>query len=473
VSVVPPGGGTQAGQQTIQGITSLTSNTITILNELGVQNTAAISLMGDAAILVASAASENWIGAAAAAVGIISQIIALLDPQSGQNPQLQQIQTTVNQIYQGDAQTAQINRIDYIQGYSGAVQNAAGSLQDLKNNPPPTSQVSTLMGPIGTAMAQLEPADVSGRGCSAGGTDLSAAWLVASTYQTFWTDADADQVQIRVAGDRAFVSRGYGQQVPPNTDGAAANTGGEVFNYTYSLPAYLYAVSTFASTGALIDPTFLQDWSNDLELAACLLQSVHDYIYNTGMIQLSPSPLTYQNLQQWLSETSAYWSSEKSSNLPPLGIIPEGTYGPNFSIVAPYSVGIEYGWVEQFSGYSSVWVYPLQEPFVQSANYDGAFQIRLLASKKAVYVGTGLKSLQNTINGLYQMTGQSSSIPTGPGPGDWSVRNEIAGPANVTRADGTLHLSDVMAYLKNTPPCGGPEWQAITSLQTALSGLTS
>jgi hypothetical protein len=448
---------------TIQQIKDLESDIAKLLNDVGVQNTNAINTVGGITVTIYTAATAaatlGPVGWAAAAVSLVTEIFSLLDPSSGQAQaaaaEFAQIQKELAQILQGAEEEAADLRLTNIQnGLSGA-QSVAGSMQDLKNHLPlPSPEVTEQMEDILKSMSNLAPPADPSSGPPGG------PWMVPYDYQQYWTDDhSSDLKDIRTLN---LKTNGYGDQAPA--------TSGNVFNYTWVLPAYLYTVSTLISVGLIIDPTFQQDRDPDVAAAASLLQSVHDYIYKTGMTKLSPGPCSYQNLSQWWSNVQIPSFFIGNPNQAIKGIIP----GPSSQVgTLPLdlpdnkrSIRIEYGVVEKFSGFGSVGMYSLQGPFDENFNYDGAFQIRLESRNKDVYVGTGLKGLQDTIDSLNHLLGKPTS--TGPGPGDWSFRHDIAGPANVTRADGTLHLSDLMAYLKENSPAD-PSWQALTSVRDLLT----
>lgn len=452
---MPGNGDGGQGKDKPPNIKELTSAVETVLKDLGVQNTAAIDLVGKVAGLIVGASTLGPVGIAAAVVGSLGDIISILSP-SGSQASLEQISQQLAQLVQAEQATADEERRTNIQNDLGNAVSVAGSLQDLKNHPPQThddvrAQLELVLG----SMAQLAPPDVSGRGCQTAG-NIGGPWTVPFNYLTKWTDTDSHNALITIF-EKDFGPTphfyGYGEQDPPK------DPSGQVFNYTYVLPAYVYAVSTFVSTGLLIDPTFQQDFSNNVATAVCLLQSVHDFILTQGMRKLSPGPVTLQNLMKWSVEFDAWAQAEEDTGLqptdinfsfPPRGVLPGGTIVSSGTTDDP--IGIEYGVVELFSGFSSMGIYTLGPPSTlhQNINYDGAFQIRLERRAKDVYRGTALKTLQETIDNFNVMIGQPNS--TGPSPGDWSFRRDIVGPANVTRPDGTVHLSDIKAFLESTPP---------------------
>jgi hypothetical protein len=406
-------------------IKELTTAADALLKDLGLQNTAAIDLIGGVATLMVG--GLGGVGTAAAVAGVLGDIISILSPSGSSQASLGQIYNQLQKLVQAEQATADEARRTNIQNDLGNAVTVAGSLQDLKNHPPQThDDVRSLLLSVSDSMVQLAPPDVSGRGCQAAG-NYGGPWTVPFNYLPKWTDIDSPHLHISVytgAAGTFSVFCGYGEQDPPTV------SAGQVFNYTLVLPAYVYAVSTFLSAGLLIDLTFQQDFSNNVATAVCLLQSVHDFVLAKGMKKLSPGPLTLQNLKNWEFQLSTFAEGHP-------GVVPGG---------------VEYGVVELFSGFSSMGIYtlgPLSE-LHQNINYDGAFQILLERRAKDVYRGTGLEKLQETIDNFNVLIGQPTS--TGPSPGDWSFRRDIVGPANVTRPDGTVHLSDIKAFLESTSP---------------------
>jgi hypothetical protein len=442
----PGNGGGPQPDKTVQDIKDLTSNTAALLKDAGFQNAAAIKVIGEAIALVAGAASLGTVGVIVAMIGIAGDLVSLF---SSSSDQIAQVLQALEKIRQAEAEEADNLRRQLIQVSLSYATTVAQSLNALGSSPQPPPFITYQMQQILNSMNQVAPMDVSNRGCKGLPVVSGGGWTVPSNYQVYWTDTDSPD-------PGPFL--GYGEQAP-------SSSGEDAFNYTYVLPAYLYAVSTFASVGPLIDPNFQQHWADNVTSAACLLQSVHDYIH-TRITQLSPGPLSFQNLCKWWGGTLPITKGVEKRL---------ANFGAGLTAV----LRIEYGAVDKFSGVSSVGFYSLQPTFSTqefgipvttfdpNENYDGAFQIRLQRRVKDVYVGTGLKHLQDAIDSLNKLVGQP--ISTGPSPGDWSLVRDIAGPAQVTRSDGTLHLSDVMGYLKRTAPADVPQVATINSLAKILS----
>src|SRR5262249_7048099 len=67
-----------------------------------------------------------------------------------------------------------------------------------------------------------------------------------------------------------------------------ADGNGLVFNYTYILPLFLRALSIFLTVGALLDPKFIQNYSDPLRSIADFLLTQHDKIQKEGIVNLWP-----------------------------------------------------------------------------------------------------------------------------------------------------------------------------------------
>jgi hypothetical protein len=432
------GSGQQSSQQTVKAITDLTSNLATLLNAAGVQNTKAIQLLQQTVIgvvTVAAAASVTVVGAVVAGVAAVIGIIATALTKQGPN-EIEQISALLKPLFQGDAATAINQRLSTIQIQVGRAQTIADQLTSLQNNPPVGADaIRQTLEPILNAINGVSPpADPS---------QPDGLWALPLAYTVSWDDSDSPDVNNIDSGVIMNPSFwGHGKQAPP------ADANNNVFNYTSVLPAYLYAVSIFLSTGALIDPNFQQNYSGSvLKSTADLLQSVHDYIVNQGLKQLvPPQPVTTQSLSGWVTAILP------GAGMPP-GLM--SLLGTGFLEPAPIGVRIEYGWVETFSGYSSVGLYYVLSPYSPNFSYQGKFEIRLLRRYKDVYVGAGLLSLWEAINNLLQLSGKAPVAS--PSLADWSFRRDIVSKTGGQQLDGSISLQAVMAFFLNTPPGDVPQ----------------
>jgi hypothetical protein len=278
--------------------------------------------------------------------------------------------------------------------------------------------------------------------------------MVPHNLQFFWSDSDSPDVQWPpIARSTPFaVSCGYGEQAAPEGVDHTA------FNYTYILPQYLQAVNVFLSIGAVIDPKFVQNWSDTIRSMACLMQSVHDCIVKNGITQLSPPFWTGQTLRLW---TEGFTNTSAPA---PTGTV-SGVFGSgrqNGVLPAPYAFQIEFGAVERFSGQSSVGIYQLDTPPFDDESTDprpyNKFQIRLLRRWKRVYIAAGLPTVWTIINSLKQLVGDPL-LPR-PNLSDWSIR-EIAAiitalPPGVPTPGLPISVVAVARILQNTLPSDTP-----------------
>jgi hypothetical protein len=463
MSATPPGSsqqtgsGQQSSQQTIQAVKDLTSALGTLLKGVGAANGQTIQVLEDLVIGVVSVAlaATPATAALAAIVAVVGAVAAALTSQGPDEIQqiAQKLQALIQQVEQGDAVTALNQRIANIQEQVGPAQTILQQLSSLQQNPPVDPAVinQTLQAPQ-TAINNLNPpADPS---------QPAGLWAVALPYTVSWNDSDSPDLNYQspnpLGGSISRSWRGYGEQAPP----AFANN---VFNYTSVLPAYLYVLSIFLTIGALIDPMFKQHYTGSvLTPTATFLQSVYNYIVSNGLKELVPQEsVNAESLSQWFGTISPYGPNL----LTPVGIsgamTPEMLGGIPTGNLDLVGVTIEYGYVETFSGYSSVGLYTVLSPYSSNANYGGKFQIRLLRRYKDVYVGTGLLKLWETINNFLQLSGQAAKVQTPPTLADWSFQRDIVGNANVSRLEGSKVIStslrDVMNFFLNTPPGDVPQ----------------
>jgi hypothetical protein len=280
-----------------QGVKELTSATLSSLKAIGVPDTDAFASFAGLveAIVAAAASSGGTLGVVVAAVGFVTTMLQLLNQGSSQTQQASQAMVQfLQQLGLDEAFNFFSGRMTNIQTQLEPVNTARDDLQTLARTVRTApglqdEEVRNRLDNIDNAMNGLMPPDVAGRGCSTQGQ--GGPWEVNSSYVVYWDDSDSPDNQwppAPVAGPLGLpipgTHYGYEKQAP------TAGSGNAVFYYNAILPAYLYAISVFVATGSLIDPKFSQNRSDTLKNAACLLQSVHDYIMKNGVVQLSPSP---------------------------------------------------------------------------------------------------------------------------------------------------------------------------------------
>jgi len=456
-----------------QGVKDLTSSVASALKALGVQNTDLIQGFGGiVAAALAFSTATGGLGIAAAAVGFLATLIGLF--QSSGSDEVaklgKQLTQLIQQFEQAAATDALNTRLTEIQTPLSVAAGFETSLQSLSGQLPlPAGQVTDKLTSLSTALAALAPPDESQYGCNyAAAPLLPNVWSFPSGYQTFWDDSDSPDLAWPPPPILQQISLGYGKQAP---------AGDNPFNYTYVLPAFLYVASAFASLGAAIDPKLTENWAKTvIGPTACFLHSVHDYILKNGMKELTPGPWTGQTLASWTLSAhvdptgipligaapafpGAYRFPEIVSPSTKQGVFP--VLNPNTTESAGFTltgqavgVSIEYGVVEQFSGYSSVGTYTLTPPFDLEPTSLGPynkFQVRLLKRWKDVYVGIGLLTVLNAANNLNALIG---APPFAGGYADWSIRNDIVPLVGqwISKPDGPFSLRALQNFLLNTQP---------------------
>ncbi|MGA7316122.1 MAG: hypothetical protein WBX22_19370 [Silvibacterium sp.] len=417
----------------VQGEQNLQSNLANSLNDFGVTNAKSFQVLGDLLGAIADVA-----GAVTGVAGFVSLVVSLFNDGPDELQQVEAaLENLIQKFGQAEAAKAVADRLTNIQNQAANALRSAQSLPSLANQVPllPAEITSNLQAPL-QAMDSLAPPDLSTLGC--GGAGAGGPWLMPFNFQVFWSDDDATDIGFPVG---LPPTNGYGTQAPtPNADGT-------VFNYAYILPAYLYAVSVFLSVAAVIDPKFKQNWGQTVvKPIACLLQSIHDFILINGIVMLSPGPFAPIDLVNW-TVVDPEGQPLETLNDPHPGVTPALN---DFNEVI--GAKIEYGAVEKFSGFSSMGIYTLLEPF--DPNSNAKFLIRLLKRSKDVYVGVGLVGVLKTINTLRNLVDQAP-LP-GPRINDWSFRRDIS-PHVSKRSDGSIDLRDVVTFLESTPPTDVPD----------------
>jgi hypothetical protein len=467
-----PSGNQQSAKEAAQGVKDLTGALASTLKALGVQDTQLIQGLGGIVAAALTYSSTGALGVAAAAVGFLETLISLF--QSSGSDEVQKLGQALEQLIQQFEQAAAADAVNQrVSGIGIQVGVAAGletSLQSLSAQLPlSAADVSNKLTSLAQALAALAPPDESQYGCSYAGAPLGGGfWLFPSNFQTFWDDSDSKDLVWPPPPSLQVQALGYGKQAP---------AGANVFNYTYVLPAFLYLAAVFVSLGAAIDPKLKQNWADSVvRPTACFLRSVHDNILKNGLKELTPGPWTDQTLASWtlighfvptglsVSDITPTVPGQYSFKLLTKPSTQQGVFpvvnlntvelGLDTLTVQVVGVSIEYGVVEQFSGYSSMATYTLTPPFDLESTSPGPynkFQVRLLKRWKDVYMGVGLVTVLNVANNLNALIGDP---PFPGGFADWSIRKDIVPLVGqqVSNPDGSFSLRALQNFLLNTQP---------------------
>jgi hypothetical protein len=293
--------------------------------------------------------------------------------------------------------------------------------------------------------------------------------------EIYWTDVGLFQntCKYEISGGGTFNASndaGYGKRPPPkNPDGAT------VFEYRYSLPIYLYAVSIFLAVGGALDPNFLANQRPELGWIVSTLHRTHDKI-KSGLTTLSPPDWTNAGLK----ETVCF--NVNRSGPPGIRLIYDGAN--------PDSVTggmMEYGAVERFSGFSSIGsTYRITlngDPGDSNPALFNKLQVRLLKRLQDVYAAVGLVNVWQTINQLSALLAQPAmpkatfTWPDGSVPyvdlTDWSFR-QIIGLAKLAPVTNGLSLRALGGLIIGTQPFDTPYSPGATSFsfRTLLSNFS-
>jgi hypothetical protein len=471
-----------------EGVKDVTSGLADALKGVGVQNTQAIQAMGTLIVGLMAAATATGVGAiVVGVVGAVGSFVGAMLPLLNQGADQTQnasaaLVKLVQDLLQADAAQAHNTRANDIQDQMANANKVRDALKSLSNQLPlPQPEVTTQLENIIQAIEALKPADVAGLNCQS--TGGGAKWEYPFNFQVFWNDLDTPDNAFPPLGFpdpfgfpltlNQLTHFGYDKQAPK------PDANNNVFCYTTILPAYMYSISVFLTVGVVIDPKFTQNWGDTvIRPSACLLQSVHDFILNNGITQLSPGFFNDQSLSALLlqymldaSDPNNGLQHAQSGVVPALSKLPFGL-AEQFDANEQAGLSIEYGAVEKFSGFSSMGTYTLLATFVpnQGFRFPGnipyflKFQIRQLRRFKDVYAGCGLLHVWDFINNLKKLVGDTP-LP-GPSLADWWFRRDLAKIAPM-RGDGSFSLRDMQNFIMSTPPAE-PQ-RLITSIRGLLS----
>jgi hypothetical protein len=352
-----------------QGIRDLSSGLGTALKALGVQDSQLISAAGSVFAAIVDFLSGGIFGALGGLVGALTSLFGSTGPDEI-TKETQQLATIINNYGKAE-NVAFLNAWGTeIQDQLGDAQAAEASLKvwTKKPFPDPDNEIETII----AVLAKLAPPSaLTDYGAQIGfEPSVGYRWTRPYIYQVFWDDSDSPDVRWPwppyyigppLAPQQVY---GYGQQAPTQ------DSNGDVFYHTYILPSFLYAVSIFLSAGTVLDPpSFPGDYSDPIWNTALFLKSVHDYVIAEGFAQLTPGPFTGDSLNALFA---TYARDSDVGTLPPYGnlrlsggqkgILFAFNYQPGPGFIENPGLEIEYGYVEKFSGYSSVGIYAVLTP---------------------------------------------------------------------------------------------------------------
>jgi hypothetical protein len=299
----------------------------------------------------------------------------------------------------------------------------------------------------------------------------------------------------------------YNAQVP-GQDPAAPE--GQVYSYILAFPAFLEALCIWLTAAKALAPsTFVDDYGGSVLTPAWqFMKDQHDKIVNEGITDLSPMPyigsappggfmpglgpvsifpyatddgaapfyggpvgtsdpiwapagsgLPAPSPVAWTGSMLAnWWPSYPDGRGSLTGVGASNVLLSSGGFIRPAdgrATGIEYGTVEVFSGYSVVGVYVLDfgvgDGMLDPDSTDLAaytkFQIRLMETRREVYIGVGLLGVWNTINTLGAIIGQAPLAR--PNQADWSFRQ-------ISSVVGLNSLRGIREFITSTPPADTP-----------------
>jgi hypothetical protein len=400
---------------------------------------------------------------AAAALAIISlaeKLIQLNQPDPTQES-LAKIQAAIQDLFTelnaAEAAQAVLDRNSKVNEYIAHAQTALNNLHGAYYHPtdyPPGDQIKECVYTLKT---------LKNKDDYVWNTSYSSQYF----ERIYWTDAALPLCDCNIWGGtwRTKTEARYGTLVPPlNSDNST------VFEYRYSLPVYLNAVSIFLAVGGTLDPNFLENQSAELNEAVSVLQGKYKQI-QSGIKTLSPPDWTSVGLVE-----TACLGRFSMPNPPGIRLV--------YDTSNPYLViggMMEYGAVERFSGVSSVSsTYRIDlTNSVSDTNQalDNKLQLRVLKRTRDVFATVGLVRVWQTINQLNALVGQPAMPkPTFTWDGsffdmtDWSFR-QIIGLVKLPASTNGFSLRALAALIIKTQPFDTPFTNASANVPVSLTDL--
>jgi hypothetical protein len=408
--------------------------------------------------LIASA--QPYLAAAVAIIELAGYLISLNQPDPTQTT-LANVQAALSNLFTelgaANAATALLEKNTTLNGYLANATDALNNLNNAYNDPttyPPATYINQCIYTLETLKNNNDYV-------------WNTSYSSQDFEQIYWTDAGLfNNVCKYGSGFTATNDAGYGPLLPPrNADGVT------VFDYRYSLPVYLDAVSIFLAVLGGLDPHFPGDQTAELQGVAGVLQEKHDQI-KSGITLLSPPDWTSVGLVQ-----IACLSPNKTG--PPGIRLLYDTSNPSVVVGGM----MEYGTVERFSGFSSVGSsYQINLSGNASDSNQALFnklQIRLLKRTKDVYVGVGLLSILQTSNKLNALLKQppmpTPTITWLDGPlidlPDWSFRQIFNLSKLAKNGAGAYSLRTLANFLIQTQPFDTPYTNAASNVSLSFREL--
>lgn len=220
----------------------------------------------------------------------------------------------------------------------------------------------------------------------------------------FFTDYD-DKWQAAKA-DLPYYSDGWSGTLAPQ-----AGSDGLVFNYTYTLPQFLRAISILLTTIRALEPKSLQSYSEVFTHCVNRLATVHQTITSGIVGARMPS----------VSDVGFYSPSSDGYDVGPQGSQPQGYFSTNWTTNPGGGDAVlnPYGAVEIYSGSNNVGSYATDFfPYgvdltnwgtTSANNFMALIALRITKQMKSLYVQIGMPTVLTLLNQLRQLIGQPPS----------------------------------------------------------------
>jgi hypothetical protein len=295
--------------------------------------------------------------------GAAGAITAVYDQLSSQDDSLQQILSAIQQAF------AQV--VDQLQSQIAAGDNLA-RMRD----------IDTGINPAVSVFEQL-PAILSSQPPAS--QDYKLAQIEACINAVlFFTDYD-DKWKAVAAGLPSYSDTWSGSLAP------AADGDGLVFNYTYTLPQFLRAISIFVTVVKALDSASLSKYTDVLNRCVSRLQSIHDTVTGPGIVgtRVPSGPGTDPTI--WIKD----WTADTSS-----GDRVQYPYGAVEIYSAANNI-ISYGnYLAWFDPEPGAPRYTITEDFFELVN------LRVVRKMKELYVQVGMPAVREAITSIQKLAGE-------------------------------------------------------------------
>jgi hypothetical protein len=307
------------------------------------------------------------------AIGFVQEVQSLIAPDLSLQDVLNDIQTEFSQL---EGEIAATNKLAKMRDVDENMRDAVGvfyQLPDILNGPPITLQ---------------EKHD-----------DIQ---ICEAAVHYFSNVADWQALRAELP----YYSDGWSGTLAPQADSS-----GEVFNYTYTLPQFLRAIYILLTVIRALEPKSLPDYATTFASCVDLLTSLHQTITSGIVGTRMPS----------VSDVGFYSPPSVGYDVGPQGSQPPGYFSTNWTTNPGGGDAVlnPYGAVEIYSGSNNVGSYAADFfPYgvdltswgtTSANNFMALIALRITKQMKSLYVQIGMPTVLTLLNQLRQLIGQPPS----------------------------------------------------------------